>query len=445
MTEGFHFSYSQFDLNVSQAFKTLRGLESFSDVTLVCTDGELSAHKFVLFTSSQLFQEILPRMKQPNPYIFLKGIKLSYLEPLMSFMYTGQVEVSQKDLGRVLKTAKDLGVKGLIEATEEQREEAKQQASAIKKQLAELMQTEKTESETISDSPTTGETMEEEETMEESTNINVLEPQIDLEEGGVDIQTEEEESDTVEIENTNPEESVIIDASELTVLDPVKDLDERAAELMEKTTTEENRVSWVCKVCGKSGGDKSNIRRHVKGKHLKNKNKDLEKKMSLNESTTPDDYDVNDAIEVDLEMELDETEAEVSLDNTEEDVQVALLDDLDLQALERMEREVTGDGRVSWTCKVCGKTANDKTRIRKHVISHLRGKKRPEETEDVLDEPRSWRTENYSPDDFNALKLMEKKRDSEGVIVWTCTVCSKTNSNKTNIRKHIIAIHRDSL
>ena len=367
----------------------------------------------------------------------------------MSFMYTGQVEVSQKDLGRVLKTAKDLGVKGLIEATEEQREEAKQQASAIKKQLAELMQTEKTESETISDSPTSDETMEEEETMEESTSINVLEPQIDLEEGEADIQTEEEESDTVEIENSNPEESEIIEAAELTVLDPVKDLNERAAELMEKATTEENRVSWVCKVCGKSGGDKSNIRRHVKGKHLKNKNKDLEKKMSLNESTTPDpdddDYDVNDAIEVDLEMELDETEAEVSLDNTEEDGQASLMDDLDLQALERMEREVTGDGRVSWTCKVCGKTSRDKTRIRKHVISHLRGKKKPEESEDVLDVPRSWRTENYSPDDFSALKLMEKTRDSEGDIVWTCSVCSKTHFHKYKIRKHIIASHRESL
>ena len=182
----------------------------------------------------------------------------------------------------------------------------------------------------------------------------------------------------------------------------------------------------------------------MKGKHLKENQREPESKMSLDESTTSGDYDVNDAIEVDLEVELDETEAELSLDNTEEDSYVSLLEDLDRQALEMMEKELTEDGRVSWTCKFCCKTSRDKTRIRKHVISHLREKKKPEEVDDVLDNSKPRRTENYSSEDFEALKLMEKTRDEEGDSVWSCTVCSKTHFHKYKIRKHVILKHRDS-
>ena len=376
----------------------------------------------------------------------------------MTFMYTGAVEVSQNDLIRVFKTAKDLGVKGLIEASEEQREQARQQSSIIQKQMAEMMETSK-ESEKSEQS--TQETVEqtvdetEEETMEEITENTIkttsfevessfLEPDIDIEEEETDIQPDEQEDITV-----LDESDVILSENELSMVEPTKDLDERAHELMEKTTTEENRVSWVCKVCDKRGGDKSNIRRHVKSKHLKQMDSGTKNKVfveSVNDSTDTEDYDINDAIEVDLDWEMNENQEEVSFDKNEEDENVPHSQDLDSQALKMMEKEPTEDGRVSWRCNFCTKAASDKTRIRKHVISHLRERKEKKiEDDEGLDSSKARKVANYTSEDIEALKLMVKTRNEEGDSVWSCTVCSRAHFDKFRIRRHIKSLHKDSL
>ena len=437
MDEHFNLQYSQFNSNICEAFKTIRGVENFTDVTLACTDGEVSAHKLVLFTSSELFQEILPRMTHPSPYIYLKGIKLSFLESLMTFMYTGSVEVAQQDLARLLKTAKDLRVKGLIEATEEHREETVQRVSLIKSQMEEMMKNVGAGQEELP-----GE------------ELNILEPQVNIEEPDAEMEqteviTEELEADIPEDDNAAIEiENVAVETSDLTVsdsdlslLDPALDLDERAVAMMEKSSTEDNRVCWLCKFCGKAGGDKSNIRRHVKSKHLKLLEREKQQ-ANETEAEPSEDYDVNDAIEVDLELEEteDPSPAEISLDNTEEG-NVSQLDDLDLLALEMMEKDVTDDCRVTWTCKYCSKTARDKTRIRKHVISHMRDRKEKK----VDEEKEKRKTANYSPEDLRAVKLMVKVRDAEGENVWSCTLCDKTHFDKFRVRRHILAKHKEAV
>ena len=434
MDDHFNLQYSQFNSNICEAFKTIRGVENFTDVTLACTDGEVSAHKLVLFTSSELFQEILPRMNHPNPFIYLKGIKLSFLESLMTFMYTGAVEVSQQDLARLLKTAKDLRVKGLIEATEEQREETVQRSSMIKSQMEEMMRN-----------------------VAAQEDHNILEPQVNIEEPEseepdvieeeleADIPAKEEDIEAIETENGGVEESeVMVSDSDLSLLDPNQDLDERAVAMMEKSSTDDNRVCWLCKFCGKAGGDKSNIRRHVKSKHLKQL--DREKiSAQTTEQEQSEDYDVNDAIEVDIELDEAEDQGpeEISLDNTE-DGNVSQLDDLDRLALEMMEKDVTDDCRVTWTCKYCSKTARDKTRIRKHVISHMRDRKE-EKVDEEKQASKVRRTANYSPEDIKALELMAKMKGEEGENLWSCTLCDKNHFDKFRIRRHILSNHKEAL
>ena len=434
MEEHFNLQYSQFNSNISEGFKTIRGVENFTDVTLACTDGEVSAHKLVLFTSSELFQEILPRMKHPNPYIYLKGIKLAFLESLMTFMYTGAVEVSQQDLARLLKTAKDLRVKGLIEATEEHREETVQRVSLIKSQMEEMMKN------------VAGQ--------EEEEDHSILEPQVNIEEPEADVEETELEADipeeeiAIEIENLAAEESdLMVSDSDLSLLDPSQDLDQRAVAMMEKSSTDDNRVCWLCKFCGKAGGDKSNIRRHVKSKHLKQLDREQEHKIlgQSTETEQSEDYDVNDAIEVDIELAEaeDPRPEEVSLANTE-DANVSQLDELDLLALEMMEKDVTDDCRVTWTCKYCSKTARDKTRIRKHVISHMRDRK--DKTVAEENEPAKLRKNaNYSSEDLKALELMVKMKDEEGENVWSCTLCDKNHFDKFRIRRHILSKHKEAV
>ena len=95
-------------------FQSLREEEDFLDVILVSGDNhQVSSHKLILAANSKFFQGILKRNKHPCPLIYLRDVKHSDLLLLLTFMYTGEVTVEQKELGSFLKTGEDLGVKGL--------------------------------------------------------------------------------------------------------------------------------------------------------------------------------------------------------------------------------------------------------------------------------------------------------------------------------------------
>ena len=113
--DSYNLDYSLFKENLIQGYKAVQNIEALADVTLVCDDGEVSAHKLVLFTGSTFFQNFLPRVKQPNPYIYLKGIKMRHLEMALDFMYLGAVQVPQDDIGAILEVANDLKISGLTE------------------------------------------------------------------------------------------------------------------------------------------------------------------------------------------------------------------------------------------------------------------------------------------------------------------------------------------
>ena len=97
---------------------------------MVCDDGEVSAHKLVLFTGIEFFKSFLPQVKHPNPYIYLRGIKMKHLEMALNFMYLGTVQVPQDDIGAILDVANDLKISGL---TEEETPGVKQKKDQLKK------------------------------------------------------------------------------------------------------------------------------------------------------------------------------------------------------------------------------------------------------------------------------------------------------------------------
>ena len=66
--------WNDFKDNVSSAFGDLRQDKEFTDVTLVCEDGQqVEAHKVVLVASSPFFLNILKRNKHPHPLIYMRG------------------------------------------------------------------------------------------------------------------------------------------------------------------------------------------------------------------------------------------------------------------------------------------------------------------------------------------------------------------------------------
>ena len=110
----YRFKWDDFQDNVFQYFKDIRQDDSLFDVTLVSEDDkELQAHKFVLCASSSFFRNILQTHKHPHPLLYIKGSKMSELSAVLEFMYTGEVNIEQKNIEKFFETAADLQIKGL--------------------------------------------------------------------------------------------------------------------------------------------------------------------------------------------------------------------------------------------------------------------------------------------------------------------------------------------
>ena len=106
--------WNDFKDNVSSAFGDLRQDKEFTDVTLVCEDGQqVEAHKVVLVGSSPFFLNILKRNKHPHPLIYLRGVGSENLLAIVDFLYHGQANVYQENLDSFLALAEELELKGL--------------------------------------------------------------------------------------------------------------------------------------------------------------------------------------------------------------------------------------------------------------------------------------------------------------------------------------------
>ena len=107
-------NWKNFQTNISSAFRSLRSDNDFADVTLACEDGQFfSAHKVILASSSPFFMGILKKYKNPEPLIFLKGMKSEDLSALLDFFYFGEANIDQESLDVFLGLADDLKVLGL--------------------------------------------------------------------------------------------------------------------------------------------------------------------------------------------------------------------------------------------------------------------------------------------------------------------------------------------
>jgi len=81
----------------------------YSDVTLVSEDYQnFSAHRIILSSCSETFEQILRHSSNSKPLLFLKGFSGAQLKDILQFMYTGQVHVPTIDLNKFVEKAKDL-------------------------------------------------------------------------------------------------------------------------------------------------------------------------------------------------------------------------------------------------------------------------------------------------------------------------------------------------
>ena len=115
MSEKLCLQWNDFKDNIISSFGNLRQENDFADVTLVSEDGQqMESHKFVLSSSSPVFQNILKGNKNNHPLIYMRGLKSEELCAILDFLYCGRTRVYQENLNSFLAIAEELKLKGLV-------------------------------------------------------------------------------------------------------------------------------------------------------------------------------------------------------------------------------------------------------------------------------------------------------------------------------------------
>lgn len=87
-----------------------------TDVTLSAEGRTVRAHRVVLSACSSFFSELFRTMEPPfHPVIVIPGASFGAVVALLTFMYSGEVNVFEEQISTLLSLAETLGIKGLAD------------------------------------------------------------------------------------------------------------------------------------------------------------------------------------------------------------------------------------------------------------------------------------------------------------------------------------------
>ncbi|XP_020295981.1 longitudinals lacking protein, isoforms H/M/V-like isoform X2 [Pseudomyrmex gracilis] len=116
-SQQFSLRWNNYLKHITCAFDTLRTDEDLVDVTLSCEGKKIRAHKMLLSACSTYFRDLFKENPCQHPIIIFRNVKFDDLAALVDFMYQGEVNVVQEQLGSFLSTAGLLAVQGLTDGT----------------------------------------------------------------------------------------------------------------------------------------------------------------------------------------------------------------------------------------------------------------------------------------------------------------------------------------
>merc|ERR1719291_536587 len=117
--ESFCLRLNEFEGFIKSYWQELQDDNDLCDMTLACEDRQIKAHKFVISAFSPVLRNVLKLHQNPHPLIYLRKVKHTNLQNLITFMYQGEVDVTEDNLHSFLETAEDLNIRGLSEANTE--------------------------------------------------------------------------------------------------------------------------------------------------------------------------------------------------------------------------------------------------------------------------------------------------------------------------------------
>lgn len=116
-SQQFCLRWNNYQTNLTSVFDKLLQSESFVDVTLTCDGQSIKAHKIVLSACSPYFQALFLDNPCQHPIIIMSDIKWPLLKAVVEFMYKGEINISQDQIGPLLRVAELLKIRGLADVT----------------------------------------------------------------------------------------------------------------------------------------------------------------------------------------------------------------------------------------------------------------------------------------------------------------------------------------
>jgi len=106
--------WDNFETYINSAVKKMRYDDNLCDVTLVCDDGEMKAHRVILSACSPFFSRAVGKtLSHAHPLLYLRGVGTRILTNILDYMYLGTVNMLRDDLSDMLHIASDLKICGL--------------------------------------------------------------------------------------------------------------------------------------------------------------------------------------------------------------------------------------------------------------------------------------------------------------------------------------------
>ena len=115
-TEKLCLKWNDFQNIVETSFSELRSSCDFTDVTLACEDQSIGAHKLILSACSK---RLLKAHPNPQPFIYMRGLRYCDLEAAVDFIHRGETNIDQEQLEKFLQIADELKLQGLTRGSRE--------------------------------------------------------------------------------------------------------------------------------------------------------------------------------------------------------------------------------------------------------------------------------------------------------------------------------------
>ena len=226
----FQLQWADFDKNLTSCIKEFRDEDDLCDVTLVCDDDQVKAHKIILSASSTFFQSVIKRNPHAHPLLYIRGIRSEDLKSLLDFMYLGKTEVAQDKVDTFLSLGEELGIKGL--AGREQGLKEEEQKNSVENN---------------------------EERKQAKDNDRFVKHEISVEEDILVTNNISFES----IEQSTLEENIENIENEASDMSPDCDVASQVEKLLTKVNIGSGKAGWKCTQCGKYSRFKHNLQKHI--------------------------------------------------------------------------------------------------------------------------------------------------------------------------------------